>query len=315
MSRIRGLQAVMANLRIDVHEVSTRFVQLPPTPRPLRHDPTSWRAYSTRRDAAERDLTPMESMLASRAHLRSRLPTEQVKVTGVSFEGRQANVAQLLPGQALAFVKEPENAYDPHAVAVTTLDAVPLGYVPRERTQAFVHSVCFGKVLSVGKAASGLWGCSADVQPKMPPLVVLPVPETLKRRLHVAEYLSGTAWEHFCAGVLERSGSRCTISAAPTEVVTERWDFDVDARVIRLTGFAAQAPEVTHVQYMLESGEDLRGELAAANAWDGKDVERYVGWVSGVQQRFSEMEWTVDLSVLNEIGVEVPARLEEFMAR
>lgn len=51
------------------------------------------------------------------------------KVAGVTFEGRQALVAQVRPGEALRLVREPANPHDPHAVAVCREGGERLGYV------------------------------------------------------------------------------------------------------------------------------------------------------------------------------------------
>jgi hypothetical protein len=40
-------------------------------------------------------------------------------------------------GQAVAFVREPDNPHDPHAVSVRTLDDKKLGYIARDETQHF----------------------------------------------------------------------------------------------------------------------------------------------------------------------------------
>jgi hypothetical protein len=56
----------------------------------------------------------------------------------------QEAVKQLRPGQALAFVKDPTNPYDPLAVRIETLAGTHLGYVPRSMTQLFPHEVSSG---------------------------------------------------------------------------------------------------------------------------------------------------------------------------
>ena len=61
-------------------------------------------------------------------------------------------------GQAVALEWEPENLYDPNAVAVRTLANQSLGYIAREQTVRFPQHLCFGHVRSVGQAATGAWG-------------------------------------------------------------------------------------------------------------------------------------------------------------
>ena len=58
----------------------------------------------------------------------------------------------------MVFVKEPNNPYDPNAVAVQTLDGQDLGYMPRDINHRFLLDTCFGYVYSVGQTEQGLWG-------------------------------------------------------------------------------------------------------------------------------------------------------------
>jgi len=53
------------------------------------------------------------------------------KVVGVSFEGRQNSVAALVPGHPLELERQPENAFDPNAIAVR-FGALQLGFIRRE---------------------------------------------------------------------------------------------------------------------------------------------------------------------------------------
>jgi hypothetical protein len=55
----------------------------------------------------------------------------------VTHNGRQARVRALAPGTPVALVREPNNPYDPRAVAVHTLAGASLGYVPRGMTAPF----------------------------------------------------------------------------------------------------------------------------------------------------------------------------------
>lgn len=57
--------------------------------------------------------------------------TAAVKVVGVTFDNRQATIARLMPGQGVTLQREPDNRYDPNAVAVVTLDGAPAGYLPK----------------------------------------------------------------------------------------------------------------------------------------------------------------------------------------
>lgn len=58
-----------------------------------------------------------------------------IKVVGVTFEGRQLVLAEMSAGAPILLIPEPENQYDPNAIAVWTSGnpaALQIGYVPRE---------------------------------------------------------------------------------------------------------------------------------------------------------------------------------------
>jgi hypothetical protein len=56
-----------------------------------------------------------------------------VPVAGVSYRADALDDASFDPGQALALVREPENAHDPNAVAIWNAErTLQLGYVPRD---------------------------------------------------------------------------------------------------------------------------------------------------------------------------------------
>lgn len=58
-----------------------------------------------------------------------------VKVAGVSFEGRQAYLAALLGDEPVRIVPEPENQYDPNALAVHIAingSVCHCGFIPKE---------------------------------------------------------------------------------------------------------------------------------------------------------------------------------------
>lgn len=57
-------------------------------------------------------------------------------VRGVTFEGRQDVLARMLGNEPIKIVPEPDNAYDPNALAVYVSisgEIVQVGYVPKER--------------------------------------------------------------------------------------------------------------------------------------------------------------------------------------
>ncbi len=56
-------------------------------------------------------------------------PALYTKVVGVTFEGRQATLADVRPGDRLRLIREPANPHDPHAIRVGTDDGRILGYL------------------------------------------------------------------------------------------------------------------------------------------------------------------------------------------
>lgn len=80
------------------------------------------------------DLGETAALRRARTHAR---PTAFVNVAGVTFEGRQRVVRSLRSGDPLLFVPEPDNPFDPGAIAVLTLDGASVGYVPRDCPVAF----------------------------------------------------------------------------------------------------------------------------------------------------------------------------------
>jgi hypothetical protein len=91
-------------------------------------------------------------------------PTIQTRVAGVSFENRdgslrQTYVRQVKKGDGLTLRREPENPFDPHAMAVDWTDAegMPrqLGYVPRALAFVLAPLVDMGVKLQARVARKG----------------------------------------------------------------------------------------------------------------------------------------------------------------
>jgi len=78
------------------------------------------------------------------------------KIVGVSFEGRQNVVAGLLPGNALALVREPDNSHDSNAIAVR-FGLLHLGYLRRGIAQRLAANLDRGDryAASVGSITGG----------------------------------------------------------------------------------------------------------------------------------------------------------------
>ena len=134
-------------------------------------------------------------------------------------------------GQAVRFDREPDNEFDANAVAVSTLSAASLGYVPRERTAAFGCDTTFGHVISVGPVVDNPdslygamvrllcscchvnWPCTdiieidqVSVAPQLPALCVAAIPKALKDRLDRA--LADIDWQTVRGAALAQAGNR-----------------------------------------------------------------------------------------------------------
>uniref|UniRef100_A0A383VP87 HIRAN domain-containing protein n=1 Tax=Tetradesmus obliquus TaxID=3088 RepID=A0A383VP87_TETOB len=90
------------------------------------------------------DSSQVSRAVAARRQLLQRCPLQLYRLRGVTFEGRQDVIRQLLPGQPLLFQQEPSNPADPAAVHVTTLDGASVGYVAAHLTYAFTLPACSG---------------------------------------------------------------------------------------------------------------------------------------------------------------------------
>lgn len=66
------------------------------------------------------------------------------KIAGVTFEGRQKIVGNLAVGQRLKLVREPNNPYDPNAIAIKTEDSQHLGYINKKLASAIAPEMDSG---------------------------------------------------------------------------------------------------------------------------------------------------------------------------
>ena len=198
----------------------------------------------------------MNVVSASRSALVRKLPVQTHRIAGVTFEGRQEILrllSELKPetSACLMFEKEPQNPYDPNAVAVKLVDDTKLGYIPRAETSSFIHSLCFGRIRSLGQAkdTSNL-GCIVEVQPKLPPVINLAIPTDLVDQCSgLVNSLSGNAaWEAYRTDLCRQMNNKCSISNADTSNVEARWS--IGGGVVKLVGFALQHPFLRSLQYI-----------------------------------------------------------------
>jgi hypothetical protein len=65
---------------------------------------------------------------------------EVYKVVGVTFDGKQDVLRTIQEGDILELTPEPNNKFDPNAVAVSLPDGSPVGYVPKNFA-AMMHDI------------------------------------------------------------------------------------------------------------------------------------------------------------------------------
>jgi hypothetical protein len=271
-------------------------------------------------------MSATDRLLNSRFLLRNALPTELIRAVGVSFQHRQEAVSQLQPGQPVCFVQEPDNPVDPHAVAITSLSDVSLGYVPKECTAPFIHRICFGVVRSVGQAENSMmYGFTAEVQPRLPPVTVLALPREVEDVcIRLVGTLSGPTWDALKSELIVGMKGQCSLSAVPTESVVARWEVKDNKGIVRLIGLALQTPELTKIEHMLTAGDFHEphekaavGMLCSLNGWNSiSDGVAYLKRQQTLQQERSRpihtARWSLDLSYLVERGVELPSEAARY---
>ncbi|PRW60715.1 single-stranded-DNA-specific exonuclease [Chlorella sorokiniana] len=262
-------------------------------------------------------------IVSSRQWLLGLVPRQQFRVVGVSFDDRQSLIPLLQKDQAVACVREPDNPHDPNAVAVRTLDGRNLGYIPRDRTVLFSQDLCFGHVQSAGRQGEeGLWGFNIVTQPTVPPVEVHAWPAALRPHLNLASQLArDEAWQRLQQDAFARAQGRCEVTSAflesPAAAVAPRWQCDEPARVLRLVGLRAEAPEVQQVGALLElraHNPSAAGHAAALlqqlNGWSPADVQLYLAHIDHLAAaRSSQQGWRLDLQWLQERGVALPPPL------
>lgn len=90
------------------------------------------------------------------------------KIVGVSFEGRQQKVAGLSEGAELAVVRQPDNPYDPHAMALMTAEGDQVGFLRRQIARVLAPLADAGvryraRVLQVTGGDQRSWGVNIEV--------------------------------------------------------------------------------------------------------------------------------------------------------
>lgn len=136
---------------------------------------------------------------------------------------------------------------------------------------------------------------------------------------NVRSHVSAEEWGRLKRITYRRAGYRCEVCGGrgpdwPVEC-HEIFEYDDERLVQRLAGLVALCPachEVKHIGLATARGRASAAtdQLAAVNDWTVASAEEYVEECFAVWERRSSHEWRLDLSLLHDYGVSVPARVE-----
>jgi len=219
-------------------------------------------------------------------------------------------LSQLRPQNPITVMneKEPENPYDPNAVAVKLLDDTKLGYIPRDETSGFVYSITFGRIRSIGQAANtDTLGCIVEVQHKLPPVLPWSIPSDLVSECAgLVPSLSGPQWDKYRADLCRRMRNRCSVSNVETTNIEARWALSEKDHLVKLTALAVQHPFLARLQYIdpdeFVDLDEIAGAISALNP--GMSIDEAT-MVFSRQVETAEMRagegWRVDTGLLDDL--------------
>ena len=137
------------------------------------------------------------------------------KLVGVTFEGRQAVISQLKGGEQLRCRREPDNEYDPRAVAVDVLlneEWLPVGYIAKDKNQEIANSMDGGEEIKItlsnitgGDGKSFGINIELDYKEAVPPATA-PAKEAEVIARPTNEQMAGTL--KYLLAVVEANGSK-----------------------------------------------------------------------------------------------------------
>ena len=229
-------------------------------------------------------------------------PSVQLRVAGVSFEGRQEAVAALGAGDSLLLEREPLNPHDANAVHVATLNGQSIGYVPRDWTGLFRQPVALGFVSSAGQNEKGLHGCSIVAKPDLPPLTV---DLTANSFGSARGSLPAPALARLEAAARERSGGACSICGAEDldEALDELYqpleEESTDERTYRFVELRCLCRACRAVRGLRPRGAlgpAGRAHLMATNRWTRPDVDAYLALAGARHEQRSRSAFSMDFS-------------------
>jgi 5-methylcytosine-specific restriction endonuclease McrA len=180
------------------------------------------------------------------------------------------------------------------------------------RTTSPMHLAKFSRRLVSGVRMARLrrqLACFSDA-----PLIVELVPATAWCK-NLRSVLSTADWDRLRKDTYRRAAYRCEICGeqGPTHPVEchERWQYDDSRRLQRLLGLVALCPGCHHVKhlgrsYVTGDADAALTRLARINGWTAAQVATYVDLVFSIWSLRSDVEWRLDLSWLDSIGMTAP---------
>lgn len=122
---------------------------------------------------------------------------------------------------------------------------------------------------------------------------------------NLRQIVSRDAWDRLRASTYANAGHRCEICGGrgprwPVEC-HERWHYDDDSHVQKLTGLVALCPPCHEVKHMgraraIGRGEQAESHLASVNGWTAKQAAIYTEQQFKTWHRRSKESWTLDTS-------------------
>lgn len=151
----------------------------------------------------------------------------------------------------------------------------------------------------------------------MPRLEVELVPQTCWWS-NVRSQVTKTQWETCKRFVRTRSRDRCEVCGGrgmkwPVEC-HEIWNYDDENQIQTLVGLVALCPDchaAKHIGRTLSVESSQRGEhvlrhIMTINRWGYEHLEQYLDKVFAIHSIRSEWVWSLDVSYLKTVGIELP---------
>lgn len=131
---------------------------------------------------------------------------------------------------------------------------------------------------------------------------------------NVRDHVSKATWDKLRHQIYREANNVCEICGEvgprwPVEC-HEIWNYEDNHHIQKLIGLMALCPachEVKHIglAHVRGRGEVAKAHLAKVNGWTPEKTGRYLSKVKKVWLERSEQQWTLDLTFLETMGVEI----------